>query len=179
MEKDLTGGSVLKNIIRFSLPYLASYFLQTFYGLADLFITGQFNGADVITAVSNGSQVMHFVTVFIVGISVGTTVMIAHGVGARNRELVERSIGGTVTVIAVVAAVLTLVLLLFSKGIVGIIQTPEESRQAMQTYIMICFAGIPFITAYNAIAAVFRGLGDSKTPMIFILIACVVNIALD
>ena len=179
MEKDLTGGSVLKNIIRFSLPYLASYFLQTFYGLADLFITGQFNGADVITAVSNGSQIMHFVTVFIVGISVGTTVMIAHGVGARNREQIERSIGGTVTVFAVVAAVLTLVLLFFSKGIVGIIQTPEESRQAMQTYIMICFAGIPFITAYNTIAAVFRGLGDSKTPMLFILIACVLNIALD
>ena len=179
MEKDLTGGSVLKNIIRFSLPYLAAYFLQTFYGLADLFITGQFNGADVITAVSNGSQIMHFVTVVIVGISVGTTVMIAHGVGAKDREHIEKAIGGTVTVFAVVAAVLTLVLLLFSKGIVSIIQTPDESRYAMQMYLMICFAGVPFITAYNTIAAVFRGLGDSRTPLYFVLTACVLNIALD
>ena len=139
MEKDLTGGSVLKNIIRFSLPYLAAYFLQTFYGLADLFITGQFNGADVITAVSNGSQIMHFVTVVIVGISVGTTVMIAHGVGAKDRKHIEKAIGGTVTVFAVVAAVLTLVLLLFSKSIVSIIQTPDESSYAMQMYLMICF----------------------------------------
>lgn len=179
MQRDLTQGSVLKNIIRFSLPYLASYFLQTFYGLADLFIAGQFRGADVITAVANGSQIMHFVTVFIVGVSVGTTVMIAHGVGSRNPGKINRAIGNTVTVFAALAIVLAIILLISSRGIVHIMQTPEASRQEMWVYIMICFAGVPFITAYNAIAAVFRGLGDSRTPMFFVLIACVLNIGLD
>lgn len=179
MKRDLTQGSVLNNIIQFSLPYLAAFFLQTFYGLADLFITGQFNGADVITAVANGSQVMHFVTVFVVGVSVGTTVMVGHGVGSKDQERIDRTIGNTVTVFAVLAAVLAAVLLLSARGIVSIMQTPEESKHEMLMYLMICFAGVPFITAYNAIASVFRGLGDSRTPMYFVLIACVLNIGLD
>ena len=179
MQKDLTQGSVPKNVIRFSLPYLASYFLQTFYGLADLFIAGQFREADVITAVANGSQLMHFVTVFIVGVSVGTTVMIGHGVGSKDKQKVDRAIGNTVTVFAALALVLSVVLLITSRGIVSIMQTPAASRQEMWIYIMICFAGVPFITAYNAIAAVFRGLGDSRTPMYFVLVACILNIGLD
>ena len=154
MQKDLTQGSVLKNVIRFSLPYLASYFLQTFYGLADLFIAGQFREADVITAVANGSQIMHFVTVFIVGVSVGTTVMIGHGVGSKDKQKVDRAIGNTVTVFAALALMLSAVFLIASRGIVSIMQTPAASRQEMWIYIMICFAGGPFITAYNAIAAV-------------------------
>lgn len=179
MQKDLTKGNVIQNIIRFSLPYLASYFLQTFYGLADLFITGQYNGAEIITAVANGSQIMHFVTVFIVGVSVGTTVMIGHGVGAKDKCRIDRAIGNTVTVFAVLAAILALVLMISSKGIINIMQVPPESRQAMLMYLIICFAGVPFITAYNAIAAIFRGLGDSKTPMYFILVCCILNIGLD
>ena len=179
MQRDLTKGSVLSNILRFSGPYLAAYFPQSFYGLADLFITGQYNGADVITAVASGSQIMHFVTVFIVGVSVGTTVLIGHAVGAGDRKRIGRTIGNTVTLFTCLALVLAAVLMLSSGGIVKIMQTPLESRQEMTRYIMICFAGVPFITAYNAIAAVFRGLGDSRTPMYFVLIACVLNIGLD
>ena len=122
MQNDLTRGSVFNTIVRFSLPYFAAYFLQTFYGLADLFITGQFNGADAITAVSGGSQIMHFVTVVIVGLSVGTTVMIGHAVGMKSRsvrsqaqsksdERIGRIIGNTVTVFTAAALVMTLVLL--------------------------------------------------------------------
>ena len=92
MQNDLTKGSVFKTIVRFSLPYFAAYFLQTFYGLADLLITGQFCGAETITAVANGSQVLHFVTVVVVGLSVGTTVMIAHEVGRRaSRNTIKTS----------------------------------------------------------------------------------------
>ena len=83
MEQDLTTGSVFKRIVYFSLPYLLSYFLQTLYGMADLFITGQFYGVDTITAVSNGSQIMHMMTVIIVGLAMGTTVTIGRSVGAK------------------------------------------------------------------------------------------------
>lgn len=179
MQTDLTKGSVLSSIVRFSLPYLAAYFLQTLYGLADLFITGQFNGASAITAVSNGSQIMHFVTVVVVGLSVGTTVMIAHAVGGRNRERIGKIIGNTVTVFSAAALLMTALLLFAARGIVWIMQTPPEAKEGMLIYILICFAGIPFITAYNVIAAVFRGLGDSRTPMYFVLIACILNIGLD
>lgn len=179
MQKDLTKDNVFRTIIRFSLPYLAAYFLQTLYGLADLFITGRFNGAETITAVANGSQIMHFVTVMIVGLSVGTTVMIAHAVGGKNHERIGRIIGNTVTVFAAAALLMTVLLLFAARGIVWIMQTPPEAEEGMLVYIMICFAGIPFITAYNVIAAVFRGLGDSRTPMLFVLAACVLNIGLD
>ncbi len=192
MQNDLTRGSVFGTIVKFSLPYFVAYFLQTFYGLADLFITGQFCGAETITAVANGSQVLHFVTVIIVGLSVGTTVMIAHEVGRSSHsgsktstrdseggDRIGKIIGNTVTVFAAAALLLTAVLLFAARGIVALMQTPSEAQAGMMTYIMICFAGIPFVVAYNVIAAVFRGLGDSRTPMYFVGIACVLNIALD
>ena len=179
MQTDLTRGSVASTILKFSLPYLGAYFLQTLYGLADLFITGQFNGAETITAVAGGSQIMHFVTVIIVGLSVGTTVMTGHAVGAGDHERIGKIIGNTVTVFAAASVLMTALLLFAAPGIVKIMQTPPEAEKGMLTYILICFAGIPFITAYNAIAAVFRGLGDSRTPMFFVLIACVLNIGLD
>ena len=192
MQNDLTRGSVFGTIAKFSLPYFVAYFLQTFYGLADLFITGQFCGAETITAVANGSQVLHFVTVIIVGLSVGTTVMIAHEVGRSSHsgsktstrdseggDRIGKIIGNTVTVFAAAALLLTAVLLFAARGIVALMQTPPEAQAGMMTYIMICFAGIPFVVAYNVIAAVFRGLGDSRTPMYFVGIACVLNIALD
>ena len=86
MEKNLTSGSVLKNLVYFSLPYLLSYFLQTLYGMADLFIIGQFEGVAGTTAVSVGSQVMHMLTVMIVGLAMGATVSIGQAVGAKDRK---------------------------------------------------------------------------------------------
>ena len=179
MKRDLTRGSVIGAIVRFSVPYFISYFLQTFYGLADLFITGQFNGAGAITAVAGGSQIMHFVTVVVVGLSVGTTVLTGHAVGSRDDRRISRITGNTVSVFLISALVMTGALLFAAPGIVDVMQTPPEARQGMLTYIMICFAGIPMITAYNVIAAIFRGLGDSRTPMYFVFTACVLNVGLD
>lgn len=179
MEKNLTSGSVLKTILSFALPYLLSYFLQTLYGMADLFITGQFNGVDGITAVSNGGQVMYMLTVIIVGLAMGTTVTIGHAVGAKKEDEAAAAIGNTVTLFMVIAVVVTGILLLAVKPIVTLIGTPSEAVSGTIQYLTICFIGIPFITAYNIISSVFRGLGDSKSPMYFIGIACVVNIGLD
>lgn len=179
MEKNLTTGSVFKNIVVFSLPYLLSYFLQTLYGMADLFIVGQFDGVASTTAVSIGSQVMHMLTVMIVGLAMGTTVSIAQAIGANERKKAAQSIGNTVTIFMIVAIVLMVVLLSLVEPIVNVMSTPIEAVDGTVKYLIVCFIGIPFITAYNIISSIFRGMGDSKSPMYFIAVACFANIILD
>lgn len=179
MEKNLTNGSVLKNIAFFSMPYFLSYFLQTLYGMADLYIIGQFEGVASTTAVSIGSQVMHMLTVMIVGLAMGTTVFVAQAVGAGDKEKAAKGIGNTAVLFLAVSVLLTAVLILLARPITKVISTPAEAVDGTVAYLTICFAGIPFITAYNVISAIFRGLGDSKSPMYFIAIACAANIALD
>lgn len=179
MEKDLTSGSVFRNIAYFSLPYLLSYFLQTLYGMADLFIIGQFNGVGDITAVSVGSQVMHMLTVMIVGLAMGSTVSIGKAVGAKRPEHAMSAIGNTVTLFLGVSVSCMVLLLGLVKQIVFLMSTPEEAVAGAITYLTICFIGVPFITAYNIISSIFRGLGDSKSPMYFIAVSCGANIALD
>ena len=178
MERDLTTGSIGRNILKFSLPYFLSYFLQTLYGMADLFIIGQFNGVASTTAVSIGSQVMHMITVMIVGIAMGTTVMIGKSVGAKQKKETSKIIGNTVSLFVCLSVVLTVVLLFFVHPIVRIMSTPQQAVEGTTAYLTICFAGIPLITAYNIISSIFRGLGDSKSPMYFIAVACGVNIVL-
>ena len=179
MEKDLTKGSVLKNILLFSLPYLLSYFLQTLYGMADLFIIGQYEPVAATTAVSVGSQVMHMLTVMIVGLAMGSTVAIAQAVGAGDRARASGCVGNTVTLFLALSVVLTAALLLLVGPIVRVMATPQEAVAGAQAYLRICFAGIPFIVAYNILASIFRGMGDSKSPLYFIFVACAANIALD
>ena len=179
MEKNLTTGSVFKNVILFSLPYLLSYFLQTLYGMADLFIIGQYDGVASTTAVSVGSQIMHMITVMIVGLAMGTTVSIAQAIGANNRKQASEVIGNTVVLFMGVAVAGMALLLLLVHSIVSVMSTPEEAVGGTVTYLTICFIGIPFITAYNVISSIFRGMGDSKSPMYFIAVACAANIVLD
>lgn len=179
MERDLTTGSIGRNIMKFSLPYFLSYFLQTLYGMADLFIIGQFDSVAGTTSVSIGSQVMHMLTVMIVGIAMGTTVMIGKSVGAKQKKETSRIIGNTITLFLGISIVLTIVLLFFVDPIVELMSTPSQAVNGTRAYLMICFAGIPLITAYNIISSIFRGLGDSKSPMYFIAIACFANIVLD
>ena len=179
MERNLTEGSVFKNIIYFSIPYLLAYFLQTLYGMADLFIIGQFEGVASTTAVSVGSQVMHMLTVMIVGLAMGATVNIGQAIGARDKKRAAVDTGNTATLFMVLSVILTVVLYFCVNGIVGIMSVPEEAAAGTAMYLKICFLGIPFITAYNIISSIFRGMGDSKSPMYFIAIACGVNIVLD
>ncbi len=179
MERNLTSGSVLSNILYFSLPYLLSYFLQTLYGMADLFIIGQFDGVAGTTAVSIGSQIMHMLTVMIVGLAMGATVNIGHAVGAGDRKKASLVIGNTATLFMAVSIPLTVLLICLVKPVVMVMSTPAEAVSGTAAYLTICFAGIPFITAYNVISSIFRGLGDSKSPMYFIAVACAANIILD
>lgn len=179
MQRDLTQGSLLRNIAIFSLPYLLSYFLQTLYGMADLFIVGQYNGAAVISAVSIGSQVMHMITVMVVGLAMGSVVLIARAVGAHDEGRKTKIIGNSIVMFLIVAVIVTIILLGGIDLIVRAMSTPSEAVSETKKYLIVCFAGIPFIVAYNLISSIFRGMGDSKSPMWFIGIACVVNIILD
>ena len=179
MEKDCTTGSIAKHIVIFAVPYFFSILLQTLYGIADLFITGQFNSTDSITAVSIGSQIMHMITLAIAGLAMGATITIGKAVGSKQKEQAAKAIGNSTTVFMSGSLALMCILLISMNGIIHIMSTPVEAAAGVKEYLGICFMGIPFITAYNLISAVFRGLGDSKTPMYLIGIAFICNIALD
>ena len=179
MESKRTSGSVWKNILSFSLPYLLAYFLQTLYGMADLFLIGQYEGVAGTTAVSVGSQVMHMLTVMIVGLAMGATVSIGQAVGGGDRRRAAVCAGNTAVLFLGLSLLLTAALLCCVRPITALMSTPEAAVEGTVRYLSICFLGIPFITAYNVISSVFRGMGDSKSPMIFVAVACAVNIALD
>ena len=168
MEKNLTTGSVFKNVILFSLPYLLSYFLQTLYGMADLFIIGKFEGVASTTAVSIGSQVMHMLTVIIIGLAMGTTVSIGQAIGAGDRRRAAKDVGSTVTLFMAVSVTLMAVLLVLVRPIVSAMSTPAEAVDGTVAYLTICFIGIPFITAYNIISSIekehYTGKSRFQTP---------------
>lgn len=179
MKRNLTKGSVLKTVIYFSMPYLLAYFLQTLYGMADLLIIGQFNGVESTTAVSIGSQVMRMLTVMIVGLAMGSTIIIGRAIGGNKEKDASHAIGNTITLFMAISIILSVTLIFVVKPIVTIMSTPLAAVSGTIYYLSICFIGIPFITAYNIISSIFRGMGDSKSPMYFIAVACVSNIALD
>lgn len=146
MEKSLTSGSVFKNILIFSLPYLFSYLLQTLYGMAYLFIIGQFGTVSDTTAVSIGSQVTHMLTVMIVGLAMGATVFIGQAVGENDFEKAAKGIGNTITVFMVVSVILTAVLVMLAEPVTRLMSTPANAVSGTVDYLTICFVGIPFIT---------------------------------
>lgn len=179
MKHNLTQGSICRTLIRFAVPYFIACFLQAFYGMADLYIVGRFQGAASITAVSVGSQIMHMITVIITGFAMGSTVLLGNMTGAGDEKGVSKTIGNSVFFFGVFSLVLMILLLCLTPQITLLMQTPEEAAADTSRYLAVCFVGIPFIVAYNVISSMFRGLGDSRTPMFFVAAACVINIILD
>lgn len=178
-RQDLTQGSIYGNIFSFATPYVLAYFLQILYGLADLFFIGLYCDVDSTTAVSNGAQVMYFITCVTIGLAMGTTVRTARAIGGKDDKKVARTVGNSITLFACFCVIVMATALSLRNEIIGIMDTPHEAAAGMNSYMTICFLGMPFIMAYNVIAAIFRGMGDSKSPMIFVAIACGVNIVLD
>ena len=179
MNRNLTEDGIWKSLLRFSIPYLISCFLQTFYGMADLFITGQFNQAGHISAVSVGSQLMHMLTVVIVGLAMGTTVSIGRAAGGGDDKKLQETIGNTFIIFGFFALVLTVCLLALKNRILSILSVPEEAFGAAGSYAAVCFAGIPLIVAYNVMGSIFRGIGDTRHPMYYVAASGIVNIGLD
>lgn len=175
----MTSQHVLKNLIFFSVPYLGAYFLQRLYGMADLFIIGQFEGTAQLTAVSLGGQVMNLLTVMIVGLSMGGTILIGKAVGANDLKNASKIVGTMVTTFLFGSLLGMALLILLIPMLLQALQTPLAAWDATVSYLWICFLGLPFITAYNVISSIFRGSGDSKSPLYFVCVACVCNIGLD
>lgn len=173
---DLTHGNYKSKLLKFALPYVGAYFLQAFYGATDLFVVGKFNGTSAISAVTIGSQIMLIITGFIVGCAMGSTVLIGRTLGANDKHGAANALGNTIIFFTIIAAVLTPVMIIFTPNLIYLLHTPAEAVNEALKYTLICSIGIPFITVFNVIAAVFRGTGDSKTPLKIVAVACVVNI---
>ena len=180
--QNFSEGRILPSLIRFALPVLLALFLQTMYGAVDLLIVGQFGGelADVyVSAVSTGSQIMHTVTLVITGLSMGLTVYVGTKIGAGQRQEAGRIIGSGICLFGVIAAAATIAMVLAAPLTAQVMHAPEAAFSQTVSYIAICSAGAAFIVAYNLVGSVFRGIGDSKMPLLTVAIACVLNIAGD
>lgn len=178
-EKNLTEGSVWKTLILFAVPFLISNLLQSIYGAVDLFVIGRYCNAQSVAAVSTGTQVTQIVTSLITGLTLGSTIVIGEYMGRRDYKHVKETIGTTLTAFLVTALILTVFMLVFLRPLLVILQTPAESFELTVQYVAVCALGNVFICGYNAISAVLRGCGDSGRPMVFIGIACVMNVILD
>lgn len=178
-EADLTQGSVPKVLLRFALPFLLANILQALYGGADLFVVGQYDDAASVAGVAIGSQVMQTITGIILGLTTGTTILIAMGTGAKDDKRVAATIGTSVYFFAAVGIALTAIMVLAHERIALLMHTPGEAMADTLRYILVCSLGIPFIMGYNVVCGILRGLGDSKSPLYFVGLACAINIALD
>ena len=179
LENDLTEGKLFPKMMNFAIPYLLACFLQTFYGLADLFITGQFYGAAPVSAVFIGSQVMHMVIVMITGLTIGCAVSIARSLGGRDEKNAYRLMGTSAAFFIPLSFLVSILLLLLMPWILSLLQTPPEALEDTADYLFICFLGVPLIFSYNMMSSFLRGMGNTRAPMIFVALSGIVNIGLD
>lgn len=179
MKSDFTQGSILKKLVAFMLPVLGALVLQAAYGAVDLLVVGRFGTNSGLSAVSTGSQVLNLVTFVVTQLAMGVTVLIARYLGEKRPEQIVGLIGGSTVVFTIITAVLFVALVFFAEPISRLVQAPAEALDLTTGYVRICGGGIFFIVAYNLLSAIFRGLGDSKSPLMFVAVACVVNIVGD
>ena len=178
-KSDFTQGSILAKLSFFMLPILGALVLQAAYGAVDLLVVGRFGSTSGLSAVSTGSQVLNLVTFVVTQLAMGVTVLIARYLGEKKPQHIGQVIGGAAVVFTLLAALLFVILVFFARPISGLMQAPAEALDSTARYVGICGGGILFIVAYNMLSAIFRGLGDSKSPLIFVLVACIVNIVGD
>ena len=175
-QSDFTEGSILKKLVAFMFPVLGALILQAAYGAVDLLVVGRFGSTSGLSAVSTGSQVLNLVTFVVIQLAMGIKVLIARYLGEKRPEQIGSVIGGSAIVFAIISAILFVIMVGFARPISVLMQAPAEAVDFTTSYVRICGGGILFIVAYNLLAAIFRGLGDSKSPLLFVLVACIVNI---
>lgn len=178
-NNDLTKGNILTRLLLFAVPFLIANIWQSLYGAADLLVVGKYCSEESVAAVATGTQVTQIITSLITGLTLGSTILIGKYMGCGDIERVKKTIGTTLTVFFLFALLLTLLLIAFGKPLLRLLDTPEDSFALTYRYVAVCAAGNVFICGYNAISAILRGYGDSLRPMIFVGIACVINIVLD
>lgn len=178
-KNNFTEGNILRKLSLFMLPVLGALILQAAYGAVDLLVVGRFGSTAGLSAVSTGSQLMNLVTFMVTQLAMGATVLIARYLGEKKPERIGAVLSGATVVFAILATVLFVLLVFFAHPIAVLMQAPSEALGLTTRYVRICGMGIFFIVAYNMLAAIFRGLGDSKSPLLFVLVACLINIAGD
>lgn len=180
LRPSLTEGNLFFSLISFTIPFLLANILQVFYGTADLIIVGQFSHhTSDLAAISNASQIIHVITQFITGFTSGGMVLIGQQLGARQYDEIQKTIGTIFTAFTVLGTGIAIFTMAFSPWILQIMHVPPESVFAAHTYMIICGCGLILTTEYNIFSAILRGLGDSKSPLVFISIACVINVIGD
>ena len=175
-KADFTQGSILKKLVAFMMPVLGALILQAAYGAVDLLVVGRFGSTSGLSAVSTGSQVLNLVTFVVTQTAMGITVLIARYLGEKRPEQIGSVIGGSAVVFTIISVILFVVMVGFAHPISVLMQAPVEAVDLTATYVRICGGGIFFIVAYNLLSAIFRGLGDSTSPLLFVLVACIINI---
>lgn len=178
-EINFTNGSILKKMLKFMVPILGALVLQAMYGAVDLWAVGKFGTKAGISAVSTGSNIINMVTFTVCGLSMGVTVLIGRYVGEKKEDRIGKVIGGAVYFFTVLAIILTIVMMVFARQFAILMKAPTEAIDLTALYVRICGGGIFFIIAYNVISSIFRGMGNSRLPLIFVAIACVTNMVAD
>lgn len=178
-KTDFTQGSIIKKLVPFMGPILGALVLQAAYGAVDLLVVGRFGSTAGLSAVSTGSQILNLVTFVMIALAMGVTVLIARYIGEKNTDQIGELLGCATTIFAILAVVLAVVMVVFAHPLSVLMQAPEKAVTLTVSYVRICGGGILFIIAYNVLTAIFRGLGDSKSPLIFVAVACGVNIVGD
>ena len=161
------------------MPILGALILQAAYGAVDLLVVGRFGSTSGLSAVSTGSQVLNLVTFVVIQFAMGITVLIARYLGEKKPERIGAVIGGSAVVFTIISVILFGVMVSLARPISVLMQAPEEALDLTAAYVRICGSGIFFVVAYNLLSAIFRGLGDSQSPLLFVLVACIVNIIGD
>lgn len=179
IEKNLVGGSVFKRLITFAVPFLIANIVQSLYSVADMLIVGNFSGTISMAGVNMGSQITFIETTIIVGFCMGGAVLIAQYIGANKQEEMKKTTSTLITLLLYLSVILTVLMLFLGDPFLRLLQTPEEAFAESSAYLLVTVIGTIFIFGYNALSAILRGMGDSQRPLIFVGIACVVNIGLD
>ena len=178
-EQNFTQGPILSALLKFALPVLLALFLQAMYGAVDLQVVGKFGTAADISAVSTGSMIMQTITIIIVGLAMGITILLGQRIGEGRPEEAGKVVGSGICLFVVVTAVVTAAMLGLAPQIAMLMKAPADAFAGTVTYVRICSGGALFIVAYNLLGSIFRGIGDSKMPLITVLIACILNIGGD
>lgn len=176
---DFTRGSIVAKLSGFMLPILGALILQAMYGAVDILVVGRFGSTAGLSGVSTGSNIVNLVTFTVTGLSMGITVLIGRYIGEKRQEQVGRVIGGAICFFAVLSVAVSGVLLIFARQLALVMQAPAEAVELTVVYVQICGGGLLFIVAYNVISSIFRGMGNSRLPLIFVAIACGTNIVGD
>ena len=179
ISKDFTQGNVARQLLLFTLPFMASNALQVLYSTIDMIIVGEFVGTPGLSAVAQSSQILNFATMVCFGFSNAGQVLVSQALGAGKRKELSKIIGTMFSLLVILAAILSAVILCGRTWIMDVMNIPVESYAFSTDYLIICGAGLVFTAGYNMVAAVLRGMGDGKRPLLFIAIASGVNLVLD